>query len=107
MIYRIFVQKWVTIFSNPYNQPAITNLYYPGYSDKHKYSHVSFINDFDDFCSTEIIGYENAIMGDFNIHMENHEDSVTKRMKEVIAGNDLYIVLILHLRTAKVEKLIF
>ena len=78
------------IFSNSYNQPAITNLYYPGYSDKHKYSHVSFINDFDDFCSTEIIGYENAIMGDFNIHMENHEDSVTKRMKEVIAGNDLY-----------------
>ena len=44
------------IFSNSYNQPAITNLYYPGYSDKHKYSHASFLNDFDDFCSTEMIG---------------------------------------------------
>ena len=78
------------IFSNSYNQPAITNLYYPGYSDKHKYSHASFLNDFDDFCSTEMIGYENIIVGDFNIHMENEELSATKRMKEVITGNDFY-----------------
>ena len=50
------------IFGSYSNQPAITNVYYPGYSAKHKFLHTAFLANFEELCNNELIGYENIIM---------------------------------------------
>ena len=54
-----------------------TTVYYPGYSTKHKYTHMQ-LYDFNDFLATCTEGIQ-LITGDFNIHYEDKNRPETKK----------------------------
>ena len=57
----------------------ITTVYYPGYSNKHKYTKSQFLSDFDDFltsCANQI----HLVADDFNIHFEVKNRQETKKL---------------------------
>ena len=64
-------------FSTNLGRLNITTVYYPGYSNKHKYTKSQFLSDFDDFltsCANQI----HLVTGDFNIHFEDKNRQETK-----------------------------
>ena len=74
-----------------FNRIAITNIYYPGYSAKHKHSQISFLNDLEELYGNELICYDNIIVGDINIHTEKLEDAATKKLYEILIAFDLHL----------------
>ena len=58
-------------------------VYYPGYSTKHKYTHMRFLSDFNDFLATCTEGIQ-LITGDFNIHYEDQNRPETKKFLNIL-----------------------
>ena len=66
-----------------------TTVYYPGYSTKHKYTHMQFLStgNFNDFLATCTEGIQ-LITGDFNIHHEDKNRPETKKFLNILHQHD-------------------
>ena len=64
---------------------TIGNVYFPGYSEKHRFTQSMFIADFEDFLQEVMCcrGHR-IIVGDFNIHMNDGDRVETRGLKSVI-----------------------
>ena len=68
----------------------ISNIYFPGYSTKHRFTHSMFIEDFQDFINEELnLSGPCIVLGDFNIHMEDSNRPETNAMKAVLQSCEL------------------
>ena len=65
-----------------------TTVYYPGYSTKHKYTHMQFLSDFNDFLETCTEGIQ-LITGNFNIHYEDKNRPETKKFLNILHQHDI------------------
>ena len=64
---------------------VLTNIYYPGYSQKHKFTRTNFLEEIDDlFTSSLNDDSKHVILGDFNIHVER-QTSETVLFNEIIS----------------------
>ena len=73
------------------SQTVITNLYYPGYSQKHRFTHNAFLDDLDDMLETELCNQENIVIGDYNIHSEDNTREETVKLRNILATRDLQL----------------
>ena len=64
-----------------------TTVYYPGYSTKHKYTHMQFLSDFNDFLATCTEGIQ-LITSDFNIHYEDKNTPEIKKFLNILHQHD-------------------
>ena len=67
-----------------------TNIYYPGYSPKHRYTYLYFLNELDELLESVLnCGRKNILFGDFNIHMEDSLRNETIKLNEIFAKYSL------------------
>ena len=70
---------------NKKDQYVITNLYYPGYSMKHRFTHAAFLSDFEDLVENVICGNrKRIILGDFNIHTKDNSKPETLNLERIL-----------------------
>ena len=70
---------------NREDQYGITNLYYPGYSMKHSFTHAAFLSDFEDLVENVLCGNrKRIILGDFNIHTEDNSKPETLNLERIL-----------------------
>ena len=74
------------------NQTVITNLYYPGYSQKHRFTHTAFIEELDDLLETELCNYDNLLVGDFNKHSDDSTLDETVKLYNIMSERGLHIL---------------
>ena len=76
-------------FESPNTKYTLTNIYYPGYSPKHKFTRTAFIEELDDLLITSLNDdSEHVIFGDFNIHVENESLNETVLFNEIISKHN-------------------
>ena len=70
---------------------CFTNIYYPGYSDKHKHTHNMFFSDLEDLFERLLsIEGKHIILGDFNVHMEDEDRPECRKFKCIIRNYELF-----------------
>ena len=68
----------------------ISNIHFPGYSAKHRFTHAMSIEDFQDFTNEDLnLSGPCIVHGDFSIHMEDANRPKTNEMKAVLQLCDL------------------
>ena len=78
--------EFLSVFMNtPHGKCTFTNIYYPGYSPKHKFTKASFLNEFDKLLLEELNDDGlHTIVGDFNIHFQRPELDETSRLMSIL-----------------------
>ena len=67
-----------------------TNLYYPGYSEKHKHTYSMFLSDLEDlFDNLLSVEGKHMIFGDFNLHVEDENRPECKSFERIIQQNNV------------------
>ena len=68
---------------------TLTNIYYPGYSPKHRFTRTAFIEELDELLITSLNDdSEHMIFGDFNIHFENPTLNETALFNQIISKHN-------------------
>ena len=73
------------------HQIVITNLYYPGYSEKHRFTQTSFLDDFEKLVEDELCSCDNLIVGDFNVHTEDLTSTSTTKLLRILNEQQLFL----------------
>ena len=70
---------------NREDQYVITNLYYLGYSMKHRFTQAAFLSDFKDLVENVICdNRKRIILGDFNINIKDKSKLETFNLKRIL-----------------------
>ena len=82
----------VVRISTSFEHLTVSNVYFPGYSEKHRFTYSMFIAYFEDFLQEVMCcrGHR-IIVGDFNIHIDDSDRVETRGFKSVIWANDFQI----------------
>ena len=71
------------------NQTVVSNLYFPGYSPKHRFTHNAFLNHLEELIETDLCVEENIIVSDFNIHAEDMTRDETIKLQNLLVGQNI------------------
>ena len=67
-----------------------SNIYYPGYSLKHRHTHSMFLSDLEDFFESLLsINGKHILFGDFNLHVEDETRPECATFKRLLLRNEL------------------
>ena len=81
--------EWLLSWLN--NRLRLCVIYHPPYSESNPITNRTFMEEFESYIETVVLANEPLVVtGDFNLHMENPDDTYQQRMSDLLTSLGLY-----------------